>query len=133
MEKVILYIRVSSKEQEIEGYSVPAQRKFLQEYCSKKGYVIAKEFIDIETAKKSGRMQFEAMITYAKENKLAKHIIVEKTDRLLRNIRDYALIDNLIERSDSVIHLVKENAMLSRDSRSNEKFMFGIRAVVAKN
>jgi site-specific DNA recombinase len=133
MENAIIYARVSSKEQEIEGYSVPSQLKFLHEYASKHNYLVKKEFIDIETAKKSGRTQFEAMITYAKENKLAKHIIVEKTDRLLRNIRDYALIDNLIERSDSVIHLVKENAMLSRDSRSNEKFMFGIRAVVAKN
>ncbi len=133
MERVILYIRVSSKEQEIEGYSVPAQKKLLQEYCSKKGYIVVKEFVDIETAKKSGRTQFNAMVTYAKENKLAKHVIVEKTDRLLRNISDYALVDGLIERSDCIIHLVKENAILSKDSRSNEKFMFGIRAVVAKN
>ena len=133
MERVILYIRVSSKEQELEGYSVPAQRKLLQEYCSKKNYIITKEFVDIETAKKSGRTQFNEMIKFAKEHKLIKHILVEKTDRLLRNISDYALIDELMERADFSIHLVKENAMLSRDSRSHEKLIFGIKAVMAKN
>ena len=62
MENVIFYARVSSKEQESEGYSIPAQLKFLQEYAAKYGYLVKKEFIDIETAKKSGRTQFGNML-----------------------------------------------------------------------
>ncbi|MBN2325345.1 MAG: recombinase family protein [Spirochaetes bacterium] len=49
--KAVLYARVSSKEQEREGYSIPAQRKLLCSYAQKHGYEIVREFIDVETAK----------------------------------------------------------------------------------
>ncbi len=133
MENAIIYVRVSSKEQEQEGFSLQAQQKLLKEYCAQKGYRILKEFADVETAKRSGRKQFNEMIKFAKTNKLVKHILVEKTDRLARNITDYAHIDGLMERDDLTIHLVKENSTLSKDSRSHLKFIFGIKIVVAKN
>jgi len=133
MDKVIIYARVSSKDQEVEGYSIPAQLKVLREYASKNNYMIMQEFTDVETAKKAGRTQFNKMLGFLEENKNIKHVLVEKTDRLLRNIADYALLDRLIEYSGIKIHLVKENAILSSDSRSNEKFIFGIKALMAKN
>jgi DNA invertase Pin-like site-specific DNA recombinase len=56
-------------------------------------------------------------------------VLVEKTDRLYRNIKDWVTIDDLgIE-----VHLVKEAVILSQDSRSSEKFMHGIRVLMAKN
>jgi len=133
MIKIISYARVSSKNQEAEGYSIPAQLKCLQEYATKNGFVIVKEFTDIETAKKAGRTQFNKMLNFLDTDTSIKHILVEKTDRLLRNIADYALIDRLIEYRDIKIHLVKEGGILSKDSRSNEKFIFGIKALMAKN
>jgi site-specific DNA recombinase len=51
------YSRVSSREQEREGYSIPAQRKLLTEYGRLHGYA-AREFIDVESAKNPGRKQF---------------------------------------------------------------------------
>ncbi len=51
MKKVVIYARVSSKRQEEEGYSIPAQLKFLNEYAAKNGFAVVKEFIDSETAK----------------------------------------------------------------------------------
>ena len=92
-----------------------------------------KEFIDVETAKKSGRTQFGNMLKFVEKNKTIKHILVEKTDRLLRNIVDHGIIDHLIEQSNITVHLAKETVILSKDSRSNEKFVFGIRALMAKN
>jgi DNA invertase Pin-like site-specific DNA recombinase len=35
MDKVVIYARVSSKDQEVEGFSIPAQLKALREYASK--------------------------------------------------------------------------------------------------
>ncbi len=133
MQKTVIYARVSSRDQEIEGFSIPAQLKIMHEYASKNHLTIAQEFTDVETAKKAGRTQFTKMLTFLEQNPTVKHILVEKTDRLLRNIADYALIDRLIEYSDTKIHLVKENVILSKDSRSNEKFIFGIKALMAKN
>lgn len=51
--KVVIYARVSSKEQEKEGFSIPAQLKLLKEYALKNGFQIIAEYSDAETAKKS--------------------------------------------------------------------------------
>jgi len=133
MNKSFLYARVSSKEQEKEGYSIPAQIKLLKEYAEKNNLLITKEYVDIETAKKEGRKNFSKMVSLFKESDDTKVLLVEKTDRLLRNIKDYAIIDELIEYYKVIVHLVKENVVLSKDSRSNEKFIFGIKALMAKN
>jgi site-specific DNA recombinase len=50
--KVVLYVRVSSKEQEKEGFSIPAQLKLLNSYAAEQGFQEVKEFVDVETAKK---------------------------------------------------------------------------------
>jgi hypothetical protein len=54
----ITNVEVSSKDQEKEGFSIPAQLKLLQEYTAKHGFNIPREFIDVETAKCVGRKQF---------------------------------------------------------------------------
>jgi site-specific DNA recombinase len=59
---VFSYARVSSREQEREGYSIPAQRKLLAEYARSRGCLIAREFIDVESAKNPGRKQFCEML-----------------------------------------------------------------------
>lgn len=56
-------------------------------------------------------------------------VLVEKTDRLYRNLKDWVTLDEL----DLEIHFVKENIVLSPDSRSSEKFMHGIKVLMAKN
>jgi site-specific DNA recombinase len=107
MDNAVIYARVSSKGQEVEGFSIPAQRKMLQEYAHKNGLAVIQEFTDVETAKKAGRTQFNKMLSFLHDNKHIKNILVEKTDRLLRNIADYAVIDRLVEHSEITIHLVK--------------------------
>lgn len=114
--KVVLYARVSSKEQEREGYSIPAQLELLRNYASKHNMKIVKEYEDVETAKYTGRTNFNEMIKFLKSSKDCKTILVEKTDRLYRNIPDYATVDDL--KID--IHFVKENSVLSPTSHSSQ-------------
>lgn len=130
MKKVVIYARVSSKRQEEEGYSIPAQLKFLNEYAAKNNFIVVKEFIDSETAKKSGRTHFGEMLTFLKKNKTVNTILVEKTDRLYRNFKDYVLLD---EFKDLEIHLVKEGGIISENSRSHEKLVHGFKVLMAKN
>lgn len=127
---VVTYARVSSKEQEREGFSIPAQQKLLSAYAREQGFEIVREFVDVETAKRAGRAGFGEMLTFLRRNSARSRIIlVEKTDRLYRNLRDYVTIDEL----DLEVHLVKEAQILSRDSRSSEKFIHGIKVLMAKN
>jgi site-specific DNA recombinase len=127
--QAVIYARVSSKEQEKEGFSIPAQLKLLHEYALERGFCVIKEFIDVETAKAAGRLQFGEMVRFLQAYREARDILVEKTDRLYRNFKDYVTLEDL----DLVVHLVKENEVLSKDSRSHTKFIHGIKVLMAKN
>jgi site-specific DNA recombinase len=127
--QAVIYARVSSKEQEKEGFSIPAQLKLLKEYASVNSFAVAQEYIDVETAKQTGRAAFGEMVAYLKAHPSVRVMLVEKTDRLYRNLKDWVTVDELdVER-----HFPKEGVVLSRESRSSEKFMHGIKAPMAKN
>ena len=125
----LIYARVSSKEQEKEGFSIPAQLKLLTEYAQSKSLQVVREFVDVETAKAAGRTQFREMVKFFQATPQVKILLVEKTDRLYRNFRDYVTLGDL----DLEIHLVKEGEILSKDSRSHVKFIHGIKVLMAKN
>ena len=125
----VLYARVSSKEQEQEGFSIPAQLKLLREYAVRTGFQIVREFVDVETAKNPGREQFGNMLKFLQGSSEVGVILVEKTDRLYRNFRDLVYLEEI----GASIHLVKENRVVGKDSRSSEKFQHGIMVLLAKH
>ncbi|MDX2154051.1 MAG: recombinase family protein [Bryobacteraceae bacterium] len=128
--RAVAYSRVSSKEQSEEGYSLQAQLRVLREYAAGKGMQIVEEFVDVETARKSGREQFGRMVAYLRQHRrTCTTILVEKTDRLLRNIKDWVTLDDL----GAHLHFVKEGSVISPDSRSSDKLMHGLKVVLAKN
>ena len=125
----VIYARVSSKDQEKEGFSIPAQLKMLREYALKQGFKVLQEFVDVETAKCAGRKQFGQMVHFLEKNRSCQVVIVEKTDRLYRNFRDCVTLEDLgIE-----IHLPKEGQVISKDSKSQTKLMHGLQVVIARN
>ncbi len=126
--RAVLYARVSSTEQHVEGFSIDAQQELLRSYATENGIDIVQEFVDVETAKKAGRQAFGEMLAFLKKEQI-RLILVEKTDRLYRNISDWVTLDAL----DLEIHLVKEGGVLSEDSKSHEKFIHGIKVLMAKN
>mgnify|MGYP004647513929 FL=1 len=127
--KAVSYARVSSKMQEREGFSIPAQIQLIHEYAEKNNIEIVAEFTEAETAKQSGRTKFNEMLNFLKRNPSIKNILVEKTDRLYRNFKDYVLLDE----KDFNIHFIKENKILSENSSASVKFEHSIRVVLAKN
>ena len=127
--QAVIYARVSSKEQEKEGFSIPAQLKLLREYAATQQFPVAQEYVDVETAKQTGRSAFGDMVAYLKAHPSIRVMLVEKTDRLYRNLKDWVTVDEL----EVEIHFPKEGVVLSRESRSSEKFMHGIKVLMAKN
>jgi DNA invertase Pin-like site-specific DNA recombinase len=125
--KAVLYARVSSKEQDL-GYSIAAQQALLRRYGSELKLAI-EEFSDIETAKTVGRPGFNAMLSYLGKPRDCRVVLVEKTDRLYRNLKDWVTLDE----TDLEVHFVKENVILTKESRSSEKFMHGLNVLMAKN
>src|SRR5690606_38966014 len=127
--RVVLYVRVSSKDQEREGYSIPAQLKLLRQYALEHGFEIVREFEEAETAKSTGRTQFNAMLAFLRNPKNnCRTILVEKTDRLYRHPKDWVIVDEL----NVEIHFVKEGEIISVNTHSSKRFLHGIKVLMAK-
>ena len=78
--------------------------------CVEKGFEIVREFVEVESAKTAGRKQFAEMVTFFKRNRSCRILLVEKTDRLYRNLRDALTLEDL----DIKIHFVKEGRHFQR-------------------
>ena len=68
------------------------------------------------------------IIPLIKQNNI-KDVLVEKTDRIYRNFKDYVVLEDY----DLTIHLVKEGVVLNKNSRSHEKLVHGFKVLLAKN
>jgi DNA invertase Pin-like site-specific DNA recombinase len=131
--KAVMYARVSSREQEREGYSIPAQRKLLSQYAAARGFQVARVFVDVESAKNPGRKEFGNMLRLLEGDSACRVVLVEKTDRLYRNRTDSLTFEELIEKRGVEVHLVKEGRVIAKNSRSQDKFMHDIHVAVARN
>lgn len=131
--KTVLFCRVSSKEQEVEGFSLASQEKLLTEYAEKQNLQIAKVFSISESASgKKQRENFHKMLEFINKNGI-QVIVCEKVDRLTRNLRDAVDINEWINNNcERQVHFVKENVVLNKDSKSNEKFIWNIKVSVAQ-
>jgi DNA invertase Pin-like site-specific DNA recombinase len=131
--KCINYCRVSSREQEESGYSLDSQQTLLKDYSLQKGFQIKKVFSVSESA--SGHKQrqvFGEMLEMLKKERI-KIIICEKVDRLTRNLKDAVQINEWInEDPEREVHFAKENWILTKDSKSGEKFIWNVRVSVAQ-
>ena len=129
MRQAVMYTRVSSKDQEREGFSIPAQQALLREYAAKQGLRIVREFVDVETAKVAGRKEFGNMVAFLTKEHDCRVVLAEKTDRLYRNFKDYVVLEDL----DVEIHLPKEGHIISKESRSHDRLIHGIKVVLSRN
>jgi site-specific DNA recombinase len=110
--------------------SLAAQLELRREFARREKMVVLQEFIDVESAGTSGRTGFGQMLAFLKKNQSrCRNILVEKTDRLYRNISDYSKVGD----SGVTVDFVKEGTTLSPDSRSSDQFMHGIRVLMARN
>lgn len=131
--EAVIYARVSTKDQEREGYSIPAQLEYLETYAQKNKLKVVHKYQESETAAKSGRTEFAKMVAEIKKKSGPKIVLVEKTDRLTRNFKDYVLLDELAKDYGIEFHLVKDNEILGANASSSKKLMMGIRVALASN
>lgn len=128
-----IYCRVSSKEQEETGYSLPSQEKLLSEYASRKEFEITKVFSVAESASGSKQRKVFAELMEFLVKKDVKQLIVEKVDRITRNLRDAVVINDWLEADpERRIHFVKQNLVIHKNAKSDEKFRWDIEIVLAK-
>jgi DNA invertase Pin-like site-specific DNA recombinase len=132
MRKAVSYARVSSKEQEL-GCSLEPQVKTLRGYAASNSFKTVKEFTFSESAKQQGRKHFNEMLDYLRQHRDVRAVIVEKTDRLCRNLNDFVLVESLVEELGLEVHLVKEGQVLRRGSKSQDKLVQELFALLDRN
>ncbi len=128
----LLYVRVSSLDQEKDGYSLAAQEKLGYEYARRKELKITRAWKVSESAWHEERTAFNQLVEYAKKHPEIKHIIFDVTDRMTRNDFDKLKIYNLIKDYDKTIHFSRTNKIFNKNSGSDDVFMFDIEVAVAK-
>lgn len=84
--RAAVYIRVSSQEQAIEGYSIPAQKERLTAYCKAHDWVIADFYID--GGYTGANIQRPGIQKLIAEIDKFDMVLVYKLDRLSRSQRD---------------------------------------------
>ena len=84
--KAILYTRVSTDEQAINGYSLLDQLEKLKAYCSIQQIEVIAHYQDDHSAKDFNRPEFKKLLEYAKRNQNKIDLLLfVKWDRFSRN------------------------------------------------
>ena len=76
--KALIYTRISSKDQEEKNYSIDTQLKLLRDFAARENFEVLKEFVDVETEKKSGRVAFGRMVSWQRSNPDVRTILLLK-------------------------------------------------------
>jgi site-specific DNA recombinase len=97
MKRYVALARVSSREQEREGFSLDVQVDALNRYATNQGGTIVKLYRIAETAsKRDERKTFKEMIAYAKKHAIELDgLLFYKVDRAARNLFDYVELERL--------------------------------------
>lgn len=82
---MIPYYRVSTDRQGESGLGLEAQKSIVEKIASQNGCSIPREFVEIETGKRSDRPELAKAIEHAKQ--IGATLVVAKLDRLARNTR----------------------------------------------
>lgn len=93
----VAFARVSSREQEREGFSLDVQEETLRRYAEKVEGRIVKLFKVAETAsKRDERKTFKELLAYARANaRKLDAVLFAKVDRAARNLFDYVELERL--------------------------------------
>ncbi len=97
MKRFVALARVSSREQEREGFSLEIQEDALRRYAAQHEGEIARLFKIAETASKSDeRKTFRELVAYAKKHCAELDgLLVYKVDRAARNLFDFVELERL--------------------------------------
>lgn len=121
------YIRVSTPRQGERGVSLQEQREAIERFAVRNNLVISRWFEERETAAKIGRPVWKEMLRLLRTRD-ASGVVIHKIDRSARNLRDWADLQELMDRG--LIELFFANEALDLTTRGG-RLSADIQAVVA--
>jgi site-specific DNA recombinase len=137
--RAVVYLRVSTVKQankadDIEGYSVPAQREACYRKAEALGAEVVGEYLDRgESAKTADRREFQRMLARIKTDRDVDFVILDKVDRFARNRRDDANTMFELRTYGAQLVSVKENIDETPAGQLLHAIMAGIAEFYSKN
>lgn len=126
----IVYTRRSSDDDDRQVLSLDAQEKECTSFAGRQNFRFDEIIRESHSARKTGRPKFNAMLEQVRallEQQVQVRILCHKPDRLLRNIGDWAEINNLW---DAGVEFVFVSG--SYPNNAQGKMVFGMNVVFAK-
>jgi DNA invertase Pin-like site-specific DNA recombinase len=92
MQKIISYVRVSTKRQGTSGLGLDAQELAISNYIASVGGTVIARYLEVESGRKDNRPELLKALAHARRSKAT--ILIAKWDRLSR---DVAFLSNLLK------------------------------------
>lgn len=137
--RAVVYLRVSTakqadKDDDAEGYSLPAQREACYRKAEALGADVVEEYLDRgESAKTADRRQFQRMLARIERERDVDYVILDKVDRFARNRRDDANVLFELRAAGAQLVSVKENIDETPAGQLLHAIMAGIAEFYSKN
>lgn len=130
--KAVIFARVSSEKQE-KGASIDAQKSTIYDYCDRQNFTIIKEFIITESSSRGDRKQYHEMLKFVLSCSCKIAIVVNCVDRLQRSYKDTPVLDDLRKQGKIEVHFLKENLILSKNSRGMDILFWNMCVLMANS
>ena len=131
--RAVTYLRVSTREQSEEGYSLAAQRNVIGRYLDDHAWEHVREFCDAgESARSADRPQYQALLDYVANNDVDV-LVVHKLDRLARNLEDHAALRARLRQCKVQLVSVTENLEDSPSGKLIEGILASLNEFYAAN
>ncbi|MBB1488655.1 recombinase family protein [Oceanospirillum sediminis] len=88
--KAVIYIRVSTRKQEITGLGIEAQRRIATDFCQSRQWEVTREFIEVQSGGRNDREMIREALEQCELT--GSVLVVAKLDRISR---DVGFIDQL--------------------------------------
>ena len=126
--RTVCYVRVSTEEQALEGFSLPDQERRGRAAAAKRGDDVAEVYSDHHTGKSRNRPGLKRLLADAQAGTVGTVIITE-VDRLARRASHALAIDEELHRFGAGCVFLEQNIDTTTD---NGKLMFTIYAGIAE-
>lgn len=129
--RVVFYIRVSTDEQKLHGYSLDAQYQKLKEYCDKHGYKLVEVYRDegVSGAKEiKKRPAMQRMLMDAQKG-LFDLILFIKLDRYFRSVAEYHECQKILDKCNVLWDATEEKYDLTT---ANGRAFVNMKLVIAE-
>lgn len=131
MQRIALYIRVSTREQKLHGFSIATQRDILTKYAADHPeYHVVDEYIDDGyTASNTRRPALQRLLNDVRAGKIDL-IVFTKLDRWFRSVQKYYFIQSVLDEHNVYWKAVQEDY---ETITSSGRFKVNIMLSVAQN